>query len=162
MDGVLALDLGTLTGYAICANGEIICGTKKLRHDKAAAGVRALDFYRWLTKTIEAHNIYSVFFERVYGHKGTAAAQCFGGFMYILAMVCEERHVKCIGIPVGTIKKFMTGKGNATKEEMMMAARSRGFNPIDDNEADALAILFLALKTMGLSEVCQTSGSFVP
>jgi Holliday junction resolvasome RuvABC endonuclease subunit len=142
---ILALDLGTKSGYAIFSNGEIICGTKKLRHDKNASGVRFLNFRNWLIETIETYNIYCVFFERVYGHKGTAAAQCFGGFMYTLAAVCEEFGVKCIGITVGTIKKFTTGKGNATKEEMIAAVKSRGFNPADDNEADALAILFLAL-----------------
>jgi Holliday junction resolvasome RuvABC endonuclease subunit len=50
---------------------------------------------------------------------------------------------------VGTIKKFMTGKGNATKEEMIAAAKLRGFDPKTDDEADALGILFLALKTNG-------------
>ena len=32
---------------------------------------------------------------------------------------------------------------------MIAAARARGFNPTDDNEADALAILHWALETRG-------------
>jgi hypothetical protein len=32
---------------------------------------------------------------------------------------------------------------------MITAARARGFSPADDNEADAIAILFWALKTQG-------------
>jgi hypothetical protein len=56
--------------------------------------------------------------------------------MHTLAAVCEEHGIKCVGIPVGTIKKHATGRGNATKEEMIASARSRGFNPIDDNSAD--------------------------
>jgi len=32
---------------------------------------------------------------------------------------------------------------------MVDAARARGFNPSDDNEADALAILHWALETRG-------------
>ena len=35
------------------------------------------------------------------------------------------------------------------KEAMIAAARSRGFSPADDNEADAIAILFWALETKG-------------
>ena len=31
----------------------------------------------------------------------------------------------------------------------MAAARSRGFSPADDNEADAIAILLWALETRG-------------
>ena len=32
---------------------------------------------------------------------------------------------------------------------MIDAARARGFSPADDNEADAIAILFWALETKG-------------
>lgn len=49
------------------------------------------------------------------------------------------------GIPVGTIKKHATGKGNASKDEMIEAMKARGHSPADDNEADALALLHYAL-----------------
>ena len=39
------------------------------------------------------------------------------------------------------------GKGNASKDEMIGAMRQRGFQPGDDNEADALAILLWAIET---------------
>jgi Holliday junction resolvasome RuvABC endonuclease subunit len=149
---ILALDLGTATGFAIWNNGAITSGTKKLRHNKNASGLRFLDFRCWLIEMIKEHNIDEVFFERVYAHKGTCAAQCFGGFMYMLATVCEELSVKCSGISVGTIKKFMTGKGNATKEEMIAVAKTHGFNPIDDNEADSVAILLTALHLLKLQQ----------
>ncbi|GHU15225.1 hypothetical protein FACS189449_12690 [Alphaproteobacteria bacterium] len=110
---ILALDLGTKCGFAIWKDGSIISGTKKLQHNKNAFGLRFLDFRRWLIRMIGEHNVYMLFFERVHGHKGTDAAHCFGGFMYTLASVCEEFNIKCTGIPVGTIKKFATGKGNA-------------------------------------------------
>ena len=48
-------------------------------------------------------------------------------------------------MPVGTIKRFATGKGNADKKAMIAAVRGRGFEPADDNEADALAVLDWAL-----------------
>jgi Holliday junction resolvasome RuvABC endonuclease subunit len=152
---VLALDLGTRTGYAFYKDGTIISGTQKLRHSKNASGLRFVHFRRWLMEVIDTHNIYSVFFERVYGHKGMLAAQVYGGFIYTLAAVCEEMQIKCTGIQVATIKRFMTGRGNATKEEMVAAARLRDFDPQTHDEADALAILLLALKTIGLPEVCQ-------
>jgi Holliday junction resolvasome RuvABC endonuclease subunit len=159
---ILALDLGTVTGYAIEKDGKIISGMKRLRHDRRASGVRALDFYRWLTQMIREYSIDRVYFERVYAHSGTEAAHLYGYFMHTLAAVCEEHHIKCTGIPVGTIKKFATGRGNATKEEMIAAARSRGFDPQTDDEADALAILFLALKTIGLPVICQAAGPSSP
>ncbi len=53
------------------------------------------------------------------------------------------------GVPVGTIKRFATGKGNAGKEAVLAAMRQRGFQPADDNEADAIAILLWAMETRG-------------
>ena len=50
------------------------------------------------------------------------------------------------GVGVGTVKKAWTGKGNAKKAEMIAAARQRGIKVVDDNEADAVAILSLALQ----------------
>jgi Holliday junction resolvasome RuvABC endonuclease subunit len=93
-----------------------------------------------------------VFFERVRAHKGTDAAHVYGGFMYILAAVCEEKRIKCIGIPVSTIKKTATGNGHASKEDMIVFAKRCGFNPVDDNAADSLAVLFAGLNMLKFKE----------
>ena len=53
------------------------------------------------------------------------------------------------GVPVGTIKRHITGKGNADKQEVIAAVRERGFSPADDNEADAIALLLWAIETHG-------------
>jgi Holliday junction resolvasome RuvABC endonuclease subunit len=165
---VFALDLGSKSGFAILKDDQITIGTKKLRHDKRASGVRALDFYRWLTQMIREHNIGQVFFERVYAHSGTEAAHLYGYFMHTLAAVCEEHGIRCVGIPVTTIKKFATGRGNATKEEMIASARSRGFNPVDDNSADALATLLTGLNMLNFQQsrgscfAIETSGARSP
>ena len=52
-------------------------------------------------------------------------------------------------MPVGTIKRFIAGKGNADKAAVIAAVRDRGFVPADDNEADAIAILLWAIETDG-------------
>jgi Holliday junction resolvasome RuvABC endonuclease subunit len=162
------LDLGTKTGFAIWKGGEVMSGVKRLRHDRRASGVRFSDFRNWLIAAIKACDPDSVYFERVYAHKGTEAAHVYGGFMYTLAAVCEEMRIRCVGIPVGTIKKFAAGKGNATKEEMIAFARSKGFDPADDNEADALAILFAGLHSLNFQKkrgscfAVETSGSATP
>lgn len=57
----------------------------------------------------------------------------------------------------------MTGKGNATKNEMIASARQKGFNPETDDEADAIAVILLALKDLINSDkkTCKSSfGSF--
>ncbi len=52
-------------------------------------------------------------------------------------------------VPVGTIKRFATGDGNADKDAVIDAIRARGSTPADDNEADALAILLCAIAAQG-------------
>jgi hypothetical protein len=61
----------------------------------------------------------------------------------------ELRGTPYEGVPVGTIKRHATGRGNAPKEAMIASARARGYCPADDNEADAIAILHWALDTRG-------------
>ena len=82
-------------------------------------------------------------------HAGTDAAHIYGGLMATLTSWAEVRGIPYEGVPVGTIKRHATGKGNAPKEAMIAAARARGFSPADDNEADAIAILHWAIETNG-------------
>ena len=161
---ILALDLGTDCGFAIYKDdGKFISGTKKLGTYKEKFGARFHEFRTWLLNIIAKHNIEAVYFERVFGHKGVDAAHCYGGFLYMLASVCFQQNIPCISFSVQAIKKFMTGKGNATKDEMITAAKQKGFNPKTDDEADAIAIMLLALKDIINNDKKtnkSTSGSF--
>ena len=105
--------------------------------------MRYLRFAQWL----DALDVPSaVYFEEVRRHAGTDAAHVYGGLLGTLTAWCERRSIPYAGIPVGTIKRHATGKGNASKEAMIAAAKARGFSPADDNEADALAILDYATE----------------
>ena len=105
---------------------------------------------RWLEQLdIDAGPIEAIYFEEVRRHAGTDAAHIYGGLLAVLSAWCEEHLVAYQGVPVGTIKRFATGKGNADKAAVIDAIRSRGFAPRDDNEADALAILLWAIETRG-------------
>jgi Holliday junction resolvasome RuvABC endonuclease subunit len=72
-------------------------------------------------------------------------------------MVCEELKIRCVGLNVGTIKKYTTGKGNATKKETIAFVESCGFNPADDNEADGSAILLTGLDDLKFQKIKGTS-----
>ena len=60
---------------------------------------------------------------------------------------CERTSTPYLGVPVATIKRHATGKGNAGKADVIKAVRARGFAPKDDNEADALALLDYAIAS---------------
>ena len=149
---ILALDLGTTTGWALRApDGLITSGRVSFRPGRFdGGGMRYLRFTNWLTELDRlAGPIATIWFEEVRRHAGTDASHIYGGLMATLTSWAELRGVPYQGVPVGTIKRFATGKGNAPKAAMIAAARDRGFSPADDNEADAIAILLWALDTRG-------------
>jgi hypothetical protein len=149
---ILALDLGSTTGWAIRNDRcRILHGTAEFRPTRfEGGGMRYLRFERWLDETRKiAGGIDVVYFEEVRRHAGTDAAHVFGGFLATLTAWCEAHCIPYQGVPVGTIKRFATGKGNADKQAMVAAIRERGFEPEDDNEADAIAILLWAIDTRG-------------
>jgi len=114
--------------------------------------MRYLRFKRWLTE-LKSHTdgIDAVYFEEVRRHAGVDAAHAYGGFMAHLTAWCEHHGIPYQGVPVGTIKKHATGKGNVSKELMIQAVQNRGHQPVDDNEADAIALLYWALDTQRVS-----------
>ena len=146
---IMALDLGTITGWAIREpQGNITSGTVSFKGGRfEGGGMSFLRFKQWLTDfkntlgTIDA-----VYFEEVRAHKGVDAAHKYGGFLAHLTSWCEHHQIPYQGIPVGTIKKHITGKGNAPKESVIAAVKNKGFSPADDNEADSLALLDFVLN----------------
>ncbi|MGE4278689.1 MAG: crossover junction endodeoxyribonuclease RuvC [Magnetospirillum sp.] len=149
---ILALDLGTTTGWAMrLADGVVVSGTMEFRSGRyEGGGMRFLRFRSWLDHLLDgAKTIDLIHFEEVRRHAGTDAAHIYGGFLAHLSAWCELKHIPYQGVPVGTIKRHATGKGNAAKDAVIAAMRSKGFNPEDDNEADALAILTWAIDTQG-------------
>jgi Holliday junction resolvasome RuvABC endonuclease subunit len=109
--------------------------------------MRFLRFKRWLSEIkYSVDGIDAVYFEEVRKHMGVDAAHAYGGFMAHLTAWCEHYQIPYQGVPVGTIKKSATGKGNANKDAMIAAAKSLGYKPADDNEADAICLLHYAMK----------------
>ncbi len=147
---ILALDLGTTTGWAVnCKDsGRISSGVAYFKPQRfEGGGMRYLRFTKWLREMdLLLDGIDCIYFEEVRRHLGVDAAHTYGGLLSHLTAWCEEEKIPYLGIPVGTIKKHITSKGNAGKSEIMNEIKKLGFNPVDDNEADALALLDLVIK----------------
>jgi len=138
---ILALDLGTTTGWATRDRTGIVSGTVAFKPSRyEGGGMRFLRFRKWLDEFLHLEPIDAVLFEEVRRHAGTDAAHVYGGFLGHLTAWCEEHQIPYVGVPVGSIKRAATGKGNADKAAMIAAVRALGYAPIDDNEADAIAI----------------------
>ncbi|MCM1002081.1 crossover junction endodeoxyribonuclease RuvC [Wolbachia pipientis] len=141
---ILTLDLGKQTGWAIFTDGVIQSGSESFHGSRfSGGGMHFLNFRRWLNEMRERFSdIEAVYFEEVRRHLGTDAAHCYGGFLAVLSAWCEENNIPYQGVNVKTIKRFIAGNGNASKSEVIEAIREKGFSPRDDNEADALALMF--------------------
>ena len=145
---ILAIDLGTTTGWALMTQGHINSGSKSFKPQRfEGGGMRYLRFKRWLTEIkATVDTIEAVYFEEVRRHMGVDAAHAYGGFLATLTAWCEHHQIPYSGVPVGTIKKFATGKGNASKREMIDAAKLLGCATDGDDEADAFHLLNYALS----------------
>lgn len=146
---VLALDLGAKTGWALRRRDAVLLhGTEDFTPRASwAPGQKWQRFRAWLSATVMHHNITQIAFEDVkrHGPGQVLAAHAYGGFRAMLEMVADQHRVTLIPFGVGQIKKHWTGSGVAKKDEMVMQAKVRGFRAVDDNNADALAILHLAI-----------------
>jgi len=123
----LALDLGSKTGWALWQpDGTITSGMVEFKPRRfEGGGMRYLRFKRWLEE-MKQYDVDTIVFEEVRNHKGVDAAHAYGGFMATLTAFCEHHDVPYLGIPVGTIKRHATGKGNASKAEVLEGHASKG------------------------------------
>lgn len=145
MKNILALDLGTTTGVAYLDKNKIKSHTQNFKATRfQSADRRFFNFRKHLCQlNLDSNTV--IYFEEVRRHIGVDAAHCYGGFKATLTMFCEDYGIPYQGVAVGTIKKFITGKGNASKQQVIQAVQDRGHNPKDDNEADAIALLYYAM-----------------
>jgi len=145
---ILALDLGTVTGYALSPTpGSLVSGVWNNKGGRyEGGGMRFLRFRQHLDEMHKMAPFDVVYFEEVRRHIGTDAAHIYGGMLATLTAWCEAQEPKIPyqGVPVGTIKKSLVGKGNATKHDMIAGVNALGYATADDNEADAIAIALWA------------------
>jgi hypothetical protein len=178
---ILALDLGTKTGYAMRdSNGGFQSGTWLLSDPRRASIKRAYGesdsrFRNLYHRLLQLMPVTAIYYEDVQFASSQYQAQLWGGFRAIVTLFQTESTF-IVGIPVGTLKKFVTGKGNSLKAGMAKsllnqfpalyeAAPDRltlkktnpiyvvdraAQRPIDDNEVDAIHLLRLAWEEMEL------------
>lgn len=139
---VLALDLGTHTGWALAENGGLESGVQVFDVKRGESpGMRYLRFNRWLEEMAGADPKPDVVvFEQAH-HRGGAATEVAAGFSTRVLEFCARHGIEHASVHTATLKKFATGKGNADKTLMVEAARKFKLDLADDNEADALWIL---------------------
>lgn len=156
---VLALDLGTKTGWALYNDGVVFSGTWTLATPKEIKQMRADELdrccdlrFKRLTEYLQKHlPVDYIYFEDVQFLTTQLQAQLWAGLRTAVVLLYPQMKIKAV--PVGTLKKFATGNGAAKKEQMAAFLQSKtGLSPDgrDDNEIDALHLLWLARNNLKL------------
>lgn len=149
---VIALDLGTTCGWAIKHNNRTYSGVFKLAPTRFDSYDQRFLTFRKNLQTLLAKrfkgvdlNTVQVFYEEVRQSQAPDAAHMYGGYKAVLTSFCLDHNLSYKGVGVTTIKKFITGTGSAGKDKVIASVRKLGHYPEDDNEADAIAILYYGL-----------------
>lgn len=137
----VGIDPSTKTGFvAIAANCEVLKA-------KELTGVGTLDPKRMATMIDEVmRHIQPDDFVVIegFGYSTTQGIQ-LGGIGWGIRMALLRRRINYIEVAPNAVKKFATGKGNSTKEEMIQPLLDRwGFNNPSDNIRDAFVMAHIA------------------
>lgn len=151
---ILAIDpSSSATGYALSEkvpfNNHIIFkdyGTVSFTKPKEKGyGHLFHEFNIWLSDLVDDHrnNLEMIVCENQCGNRGIAA-YILQNLQGIVQKVAEVNEIPYYQHSPGTIKKHITGKGNAPKSKVVEAVKALGYDVEDDNQADAIALLLLS------------------
>lgn len=169
---ILALDLGSSTGWALSRDGEVSAGTwelataknlkwqKKLRMDRRL-DIRVANLVNKLLELHLAQPIDWVFFEDVRFGKSLAQVQLWSAFRGAIWTFAHLKGIQIDCLDTGKLKKWATGSGSADKPVMAAAlitkqpgqySAQKGLvkdqktgTLLDDNAVDAIHLLNWAL-----------------
>jgi len=165
---ILALDLGTQTGFAFeaenygrtfgtweLASAKALRLAKKLRMDRLG-DLRVRDLWERISRFRQTIGIDLLVWEDVQFSSSTAQTQLWASLRTTLWLAAQAGGIKVECCPVGTLKLFATGHGKADKNMMAEALARNDYRFqlkngrvqdgltgifIDDNAVDAIHLL---------------------
>lgn len=156
---ILALDLGSITGFASGVDDKILKSDTRnwIGREKWFSNESFANFFNWIHPIVKNYD--KVIVEMPNSHMpGFHAVRVAFGMYGVLQAVCGGWNKEIIPVRATEIKKFWTGDGRADKEAMVSHAVMRGYQPKDHNEADAIAIYHYYQEVLrGKSDSFQNS-----
>jgi hypothetical protein len=147
---LLALDLGTRTGWALWDGHRLESGVETFEAKRGESpGMRFLKFNRWLEVFFGELLMLDLVVYEAPHHRGGAPTEIAYGFATRIQERCALLGIEHVSVHTATLKKWTTGRGNADKAAMMEAVARRWNRRVDsDDEADAIALAYYALETL--------------
>lgn len=139
---ILAIDPATKLGWAV--NNTIYGLENYTVKAGESTGMKWIRLKSFLYELIKKEGTELVVYERAGGRfKNDIASH--SKFIAIIELCCTELNVEYRAYSATEIKKYATGKGNASKGDMIAAAvKNYAYSGTDDNIADALHIWNMA------------------
>ena len=149
MSKILAIDPGTVTGWAFSDGQFSVSGTWNFKPRRGdGAGMR---FLRLRSKLDEVYGLRGGLDRLIYElpagqYKSGAADDVIKGMVSHIQSWAESVDVPYEGVAPAELKKFAVGKGKANKDLVLAAAKARWPEITDHNAADAMFILHMVLE----------------
>lgn len=159
MSRVLALDCASNVGWALF-NGPQAAPKFGTWHAPRAylfdnLGRSFVTLETWLLDMLRVHRPDVIAFEApltlFVGHErnGPEIVRLLIGMATVVELVATRARLRCIEVPVPTVKKRMTGTAWATKRDVVNAVVKLGHLVEDDHQADAIAVALCAYDHLG-------------
>ena len=137
-------------------------GIGEVNMTKLSNAERWQKFYRSMRSLLTPHTI--ICYEHVHHHAGVRAAHVYGAFLALLELAAYETsddRLTFVPVTPTQLKKFATGKGNASKLHMIDAAHTY-FSDFTNtcqirthNEADAFWIVQFGIQKGEPTHLCR-------
>ena len=153
----MGLDLGMHTGCAKW-DGTLNSEVKHFKRKRTEPLLQPVfDFESWLYESLLLFRPQVVGYEKPF-IKWPRAAEILYPMAFVVELSCHVRGIRCLPVGAKELKKWATGNGNATKQQMIAAANCRHWpvpgrdrlpettwslisNVTSSDEADAILVL---------------------
>jgi Holliday junction resolvasome RuvABC endonuclease subunit len=136
---IIAFDLGATFAWA--HNSDKASGVDYFHTTLEGIREHRLAAFRLLlTDLFQRKKFDVVIYERPFA-RGQHATRSLWGMAGVLEECSTCWNMAVLDMPPSTIKKFATGSGKASKQDMIAAARRFGYTGDNEHEADAICLL---------------------
>ena len=142
----MALDVAYRTGWA---GSDGATGSIDLAEHKGDLAWMGLVLASHIDRLIAQHHVTELVIERPFYRAGGTAVYALGGLAFVAHMRARCANVPRREVTAWEVKKWATGDRKAKKPAMVAAARRLGWEPKNDDEADAICILSYWLAKNG-------------
>jgi Holliday junction resolvasome RuvABC endonuclease subunit len=143
---IIGIDPALKTGWAVLESGqEVLYGTWYIDLDNPERDLakRLIEMTEHVRSTLDAEAPDLVVYEQVQFVRSMSQVSLSAMWRGIIVLQCAIRGIRCEGVPVGTLKKWATGDGKASKQDMAQAAMGLMMCAgaiMSSDEADAICL----------------------